>query len=111
MKQEGSIAAIAEVDVIDRGLVHPTIADELFMRYTKLMAPHMPIVVFPDDTTSETVRKTSPILFLAILSVAAGGAYQDLGIKLQKEIMHTLAGRIVIRYVSPGIPIFTSHYI
>jgi len=101
MKQEGPKAAIAEVDVVDRGLVHPTIADDLFIRYTKLMAPHMPIVVFPDDVTSESVRRSSPILFLAILSVAAGEAYQDLQIKLQKEIMHTLAGRIVITYVSP----------
>jgi len=98
--QEGHGAATTtygEVDVVGRGLVQATTADELFKRYTKLMAPHMPIVIFPDNTTSEIVRQSSPILFLAILSVAAGENYQDLQIKLNKEIMHTLAGRIIVR--------------
>lgn len=113
-KQEGPGAlttTCGDMDVVGRGLVPATIADELFMRYTKLMAPHMPIVVFPDETTSEIVRTSSPILFLAILSVAAGENYQDLQIKLNKEIMHTLAGRIIVRYIFSEFSVSILHWL
>jgi len=101
-KQDGSDAdtiRYGEMDVVGRGILQATTASELFIRYTRFMAPHMPIVIFPEGTTSEVVRKSSPILFLAILSVASGEDYQDLQITLNKEIMHTLAGRIIVRYV------------
>lgn len=110
-ERPGPFTTLGELDVVGRGLVPATTADELFIRYTKMMTPHMPIVVFPDDTTSEIVRNSSPILFLAILSVAAGENYQDLQIKLNKEIMHTLAGRIIIRYIFSTSFVSTLHWL
>lgn len=106
-----TIAYDGEADVVGRGLLQPATANELFLRYTRFMAPHMPIVVFPHGTTSEDVRRSSPILFLAILSVASGEDYQDIQIKLNKEIMHTLAGRIIVRYVFQSSLPFWKHYL
>lgn len=105
LKEEGPSAvatSYGQIDIVDRGLLKAGIAKELFLRYTKLMAPQMPIVVFSSETTYKDVRQSTPILFLAIMSVASGEDYQDLQITLNKEIMHTLAGRIIVRYVSSG---------
>ena len=37
------------------------------------MASRFPVVVFPPDTTAVDVRRTNPVLFLAILDVASSG--------------------------------------
>ena len=84
-------------DVVDRKILDSTTASEIFYHYTTEMACHMPIVVFPPDTVAGTVRKTRPILFLAILSVASGQNYPDLQRTLTKEVMHAFADRIIYR--------------
>ena len=85
-----------EVDAILRRVVHPETANALFRHYTDYMAPHMPIVVFSPGTSANAVRKGSPVLFLAILSVASGQDFPDLQAALTMEIMRILADRVFV---------------
>ena len=94
--READAVLYGEADVVGRGIVHAETAHGLFRHYTDHMAPHMPIVVFSSDTTADTVRSRSPILFLAILSVASGQDYPDLQATLTKEIMRILADRVFV---------------
>ena len=82
-------------DVVDRGVLGKATAGDLFDHYTKNMAPHMPIVIFSKNQTSEIVRQYSPTLFLAILSVASSQKLPDLQLRLKKEIMSIVADKIV----------------
>ncbi|KAH6709383.1 hypothetical protein DL95DRAFT_355382 [Leptodontidium sp. 2 PMI_412] len=82
-------------DIIDRGLTTAETAAEIFNHYVKNMAPHIPAVVFPAGTTAAEIRKTKPILFLAILAAGAGSLYPDLQRTLTKEVMSTYAERII----------------
>ena len=94
--RETDAVMCGEADVVGRGIVHAETANGLFMHYTKQMAPHMPIVVFSPDTSPETIRRRSPVLFLAILSVTSGQDYPDLQATLTKEIMRILADRVFL---------------
>lgn len=85
-----------EADVVGRGIVHAETASALFKHYTDHMAPHMPIVVFAPGTTPHNVRSRSPVLFLAILSIASGQDYPDLQATLTREIMRILADRVFV---------------
>lgn len=94
--RDADIAMYGEADVVGRGIVHAEIASALFRHYTDHMAPHMPIVVFAPDISSDIIRRRSPFLFLAILSVASGQDYPDLQATLTKEIMRMLADRVFV---------------
>ena len=83
-----------DADVVGRGLLSTSKADKLFAYFTKHMSPHMPVVAFPAGTPADAVRKTSPILFLAILSVASIQDDSNLRVQLTKEIMRILGDRI-----------------
>ncbi|KAI9650505.1 hypothetical protein NHQ30_000521 [Ciborinia camelliae] len=82
-------------DVVDRGLITADIATKMFNCYVERMAHHMPAVVFPAGTTAAEIRKTKPILFLAILSASSGTNYPSLQKQLTKEVMSVYADRIV----------------
>ena len=82
-------------DVIDRGIVTTEMASRMFDCYVERMAPHMPAVVFPLGTVAADIRKTKPILFLAILSTASGPNYPELQKLMTKEVMSILADRII----------------
>lgn len=84
-------------DVVDRGLLTADLAGSLFDRYVQDMAPHMPAVVFPSGTTSADVRKSKPILFLAVLAVGASTDHPQLATQLTKEVMQTYAERVINR--------------
>ncbi|KAL9604243.1 MAG: hypothetical protein Q9219_000641 [cf. Caloplaca sp. 3 TL-2023] len=84
-------------DVIDRKILTAPMATEIFEHYTQKLASHLPLVVFPSDTPAGSIRKYSPTLFLAILSVASGQEHPDLQRILAKEVMRTFADRIVYR--------------
>lgn len=86
----------SDADVVGRRIIHAETATELFTHYTDHMAPHMPIVVFPPGTSPNDIRKRSPVLFLAILSVASGQDYPDIQATLTKEIMRILAERVFV---------------
>ena len=83
------------LDVVDRGVLSSVVAKELFTHYVQNMVPHMPIVIFPVNATCEAVRKTKPILFLAIMSVASSQDFHNTQAMLNSEIMGILSGRII----------------
>ena len=83
-------------DAVDRGLISAVMANELFTHYTQNMVPHMPIVTFLENITWESVRKTTPILFLAIVSVASGQDYPSIQVILKEEVMSGLGKRILV---------------
>ncbi|CAL3962220.1 unnamed protein product [Diplocarpon coronariae] len=82
-------------DVVDKGLATVEEATTLFNWYVEKMAPHMPAVVFSRSTTAAEIRKTKPIVFLAILSASAGVLNPEKQRILTKEIMSILADRII----------------
>ncbi|KAI2615771.1 hypothetical protein GGS26DRAFT_456513 [Hypomontagnella submonticulosa] len=82
-------------DIIDRGIITMSDAAAFFTRYTEDMAPHLPAVVFPESTTAAEVRKTKPILFLAVMA-AASSEVPKLQRQLVREIMQIFAEHIVI---------------
>ena len=85
------------VDVIDQGLISLEEAEECFVRFTEVMLPHFPIVVFPPGTTASIVRRTRPVLFLAILGAASGHLGEGIRKTLMEEVMRTFADRIIMR--------------
>ncbi|KAI1414754.1 hypothetical protein F5Y13DRAFT_187949 [Hypoxylon sp. FL1857] len=82
-------------DVIDRGIITMSEAAAFFARYTEDMVPHLPAVVFPEGTTAIEIRKTKPILFLAIVA-AASSEIPKLQRQLVREIMQIFADQIII---------------
>ncbi|KAI0868555.1 hypothetical protein GGS24DRAFT_206970 [Hypoxylon argillaceum] len=83
-------------DVVDRRILTVEQAADLFRRYTDCMATHLPAVVFPPGTTADEVRKTSPIMFLAIMSVASSETPNTQRV-LVKELMQIFANKIIIQ--------------
>ncbi|KAI7043924.1 hypothetical protein KC352_g46392, partial [Hortaea werneckii] len=56
-------------------LIDPATAADMFNRYCRDLAPHLPAVVFPPDTTAEQVFRDRPILYH--LAREAVGAIAD----------------------------------
>ncbi|KAI0429241.1 hypothetical protein F5Y09DRAFT_310821 [Xylaria sp. FL1042] len=83
-------------DVVDRGIIPLDEVPVLFQRYTDRMAVHLPAVVFPPGTTAADIRTRSPILFLAIMSVASSET-PNTQRQLVKELMQIFADEIVMR--------------
>ena len=48
--------------------------EQKFGHYMGNLMPTCPVVIFPPETTAESVRRTRPLLFLAIASIAPVGA-------------------------------------
>ncbi len=84
-------------DIIDRKIVDAITATYIFEYYKKNMAAHMPVVVFSSDVTAGTIRKTKPILFLAILSIASAHDYSHLQGVLTREVMRVYADRLICK--------------
>lgn len=82
-------------DPIGRGILTMDKANELWTRYTDLMVPHLPAVVFPGGTTAAEIRKTKPILFLAIMAVSSS-ELSSLQRTLTKELMQILAEKVIV---------------
>ena len=84
-------------DVVDRQILSSAKATEIFQFYRETMAPHFPIVVFPTHITAGEIRRTKPVLFLAILSVASRHKHPDIEPILSREITQTYADRVMIK--------------
>lgn len=83
-----------ERDIVDRGLVSMELASQLFARFRNQMMPHLPCIVFPAEYTVSDLRRTQPTLFLSVMT-AASGEQHALQRVLQKELMQTLATKVV----------------
>lgn len=84
-------------DVIDRGLITSNEATIIFYHFVQDMAKHLPAVMFPPNTVPGIIRKTMPVLFLTILSVASGQHYPEKQKSLTREVLKTLADRVLCR--------------
>ena len=82
-------------DVVDRHILSSAAATEIFQYYREKMAPYMPAVTFPPLITAGDIRRTKPVLFLAILSVASGQKYPDIQRVLIREATQAYAERII----------------
>ncbi|KAL0938681.1 fungal specific transcription factor [Colletotrichum truncatum] len=82
-------------DVVERGILSAEKSLELFERYKTHMMPHMPAVVFPPGTKGDELRKSKPLLFLAIMS-AASSESPNVQRRLVKELMQIFAEKIII---------------
>ncbi|KAI1491847.1 hypothetical protein F5X96DRAFT_445583 [Biscogniauxia mediterranea] len=90
-----SAPAHEDSDIIARGIITIDEAADLFQRYTDRMAPHLPAVVFPRGTTVSEVRKTKPILFLAVMAVASSET-PHIQRQLVRDLMQILADKLII---------------
>ena len=84
-------------DVVDRKIIDAEAATKIFDHYRSSMAPHMPAVIFPANTTAGAIRRTKPILFLAILSVASYHEYPIIQKTLLREITRVYAESIICK--------------
>ncbi|MCJ1309489.1 hypothetical protein MMC25_003149 [Agyrium rufum] len=84
-------------DIVDRRIVDATTASNLFRYYKIKISKHLPIVVFNENTFAGEIRRTKPILFLALLCVASRSSHPDLQRILAKELSKTLAESIFIK--------------
>lgn len=82
-------------DLVARGLITIDRAAQLLDRYNYQMAPHLPGVVFPPHLTVDELRKTRPVLFLAVMAAASSGL-PELQRVAFKELFQTFADRILI---------------
>ncbi|MCJ1292504.1 hypothetical protein MMC34_004055 [Xylographa carneopallida] len=84
-------------DVVDRKIIDAEAAGRIFDHYRSKMAPHMPAVVFSTNITAGEVRRTKPILFLAILSVGSYHEYPKHQKTLLREITRVYADSIICK--------------
>lgn len=84
-------------DVIDRGVVDTETALMCFNRYVNDMAPLLPFIVFPLGTSMAEVRRTKPILLLAILSISIGILKPDIQVPLLNEVFRLFADQIIVK--------------
>lgn len=82
-------------DLVDRGIITINEATQLLDRYNYQMAPHLPGVVFPPNLTAGELRRTKPVLFLAIMAAASSATPEVQRIAV-KQLMESFADRIVI---------------
>jgi hypothetical protein len=84
-------------DVVSRGLISLSEADDLFNRFLNHYMVEFPLVVFPAGTTSEDVRSSNPTLFLAIIAAASGSSDQTIFRALNVELLQEFAEKVMIR--------------
>ena len=82
-------------DVVERGLLSMDKATELVNRYTNLLMPHCPVV--PISCPAYELRKTKPILFLAVLAASAATSDPGLHFKLNQETQELYAKKITVQ--------------
>ena len=97
LRQDGALQNHEYADVIDRGVLDPATASEIFQYYKDKMMEHMPAVRLAPGTTSGEIRRTKPTLFLAILSVASTHKYPELQRMLNREAMETYANKVIVK--------------
>ncbi|RAK90942.1 C6 transcription factor [Aspergillus costaricaensis CBS 115574] len=84
-------------DLIDRGVVSETLAQEAFTKYVDRMATLIPMVVFPPGTTMDEVRQKKPVLFHAIIAAAIGTIQPHLQLSLLDEFYKVVAERVIVK--------------
>ena len=68
----------------------------LFNQYHSELVQHYPLSLFADIEDANLVRHTKPILFLAVVTAAAGASEPELHASLNEELAQEFARRIVV---------------
>lgn len=88
--------SVQTLDVVDTGLISLHTATSLFDRYNHEMVQHYPAVIFAAGTTANEVRRSKPVLFLAVIAAAAGTADPELNRILNEEILKVYADQVIV---------------
>lgn len=83
-------------DVVDQGLLSPSAAHQLLESYQTKLYPHYPAVYISPICTADQLRRTKPILFLAIMAASTLQDSPDLSTTLGKRLVKEFANRIVV---------------
>lgn len=92
-----SMQSVQPFDVVDRGLLSMHEASQLYARYTHELVQYFPTVILPEGYDAVDIRRTKPILFLAVIAAASGSSDAELNVTLNKEILQVYADQIVIK--------------
>ena len=84
------------LDVIDRGMIIVDRAIEFFNYFVNDQIPQAPLMTLRADETFDVMRAQKPIVFLVILTAAAGIFDADLYTALHEETMHVFAEHYII---------------
>ena len=84
------------MDPVDRGILSMDTARHLLDHYKTYMYGYYPVVHIAPTCTADELRRTRPILFLAILASAAGPEHPELAAKLDKLVLEEYANRTVL---------------
>ncbi|KAL9095577.1 MAG: hypothetical protein Q9165_002009 [Trypethelium subeluteriae] len=85
----------AEGDVVDRGFITPTRAESLLEKYRRVKMPSFPFVIIPAGKTALDLRRESPFLFLAIMTVCLEDDIPLQG-KIVDEIRSEISKRMIL---------------
>lgn len=91
-----SSSGVRVLDVIEAGILDTSTAYQLFDFWVLELSPLFPVVVLPPQTQAEAIRLTRPLLFLAILAVAARVIASDLQEYLTTEVWKLLAQFVLV---------------
>lgn len=81
-------------DVIDRGIVSFAIADRIFDKFMTDLNPLCPLIAFPPGTTAESIRRSRPMLFLAILAAGCVALIPEIHTDLTEELARQFSHRV-----------------
>ena len=95
LEQRDQSQRIQVIDLVGQGIMEADTAYRLFELYREEMSPMFPFVVFSTDVQPEMIRSKKPLLFLAILTVAAGILKPQLHHYLTTEVWKVLADRVL----------------
>lgn len=84
-------------DVVDRGIVSLDMAQTLVSFFINEQMQFYPMVVLPSNTTAESLRRTSPVLFLSILAASSMTLNPHLAETLNEEMLKVYAERFFLR--------------
>ncbi|PYH72154.1 Zn(II)2Cys6 transcription factor [Aspergillus vadensis CBS 113365] len=84
-------------DVVDRGIVSLDMAQTLVSFFINEQMQFYPMVVLPSNTTAESLRRTSPVLFLSILAASSMTLNPHLAETLNEEMLKIFAERFFLR--------------
>jgi len=81
-----------QIETMIGEIINDDIASAVFEEFTSNMLPEFPFVAFLQDTSARDVWKNTPVTFLAILDVAAGGFCElEASRKLRKILVQVYA--------------------
>ncbi|PWY64255.1 C6 zinc finger domain protein [Aspergillus heteromorphus CBS 117.55] len=84
-------------DVVDRALISADTAQRLLSVFINDLTQFYPVVVLDQNTDMETLRRTSPVLFLSILSAASLTLDTPDAAVLNEELLKLYAERFFLR--------------